>query len=173
MQSSVQSIKLVQPLRQCLGIFLIYHVPGVSDDLQLRPPDVSGQKAGRFQVRAVLFPAEDEGGAPDLPQPTAEIQVLHGVPQGKGVPLVKGHGRESGLGQKPEHYVLEGKGELGDLVGRADEHQGLDVLRVVQGIVQGQDAPQGEAAQVDWPAGLGAVLLEGGTDVGKAGLPPV
>lgn len=71
--SAVPPVKRIQPLRQCPGIFLIHYMSGVFQHLQLRPRDVPGQKAGRFQVRAVLLPAEDQGGALDLPQPAAEI----------------------------------------------------------------------------------------------------
>ena len=46
--SEMPPVKLIQPLCQCLGIFLVYHMAGVPDDLQLRPRDVLGQKAGRF-----------------------------------------------------------------------------------------------------------------------------
>ena len=66
----------------------------------------------------------------------------------------------------------EGEGRLGNLVGRADQHQCFDGLRVLQRVVQGQNAAQREAAQVDRAAGLGAVRPKSGAEIGVAGLFP-
>ena len=99
MQSSVQRIKLVQPLRQCLGIFLIYHVPGVSDDLQLRPPDVSGQKAGRFQVRAAFSPQRLRVGHRISPSRPLKSRTFMEFPRAKVYLLSKAMDAKADLGR--------------------------------------------------------------------------
>ena len=142
------------------------------DDLQLRARDVLSQEPGGWEIRPILFPAEDQGGAADAARPGAEVQVFHGAPQGKGIPLVKGHGREDGLGQEPEHRILEGKGRPGNLVRRADQHQRPHLLRVLQRVVQGQDPAQGEAAKVEGLSHLRAIIHKGGAEIGVAGLLP-
>ena len=55
-------------------------------------------------------------------------------------------------------------------MGRTDEHQSLDILRVVQSILQRQDASQGDTAQMDRSTDLGAVCFKGGEKVGVTGL---
>lgn len=66
---------------------------GICQDLQLRALDVLGQEAGGFDVRTVLFSAEDQGRTPDFMHASAEVQIFHRISQGKGIPFVNAHVR--------------------------------------------------------------------------------
>ena len=46
MPSGMRGIKRIQSLRQRLGVFFIYHMAGLFDDLQFRALNILGQEAG-------------------------------------------------------------------------------------------------------------------------------
>ena len=71
----MRGVKGVQPFRQRCRMFLIHNMPRMGEDLQFRARDVLGQEAGGFQVRAVLFPAEKQGGARNAGCPAAERRI--------------------------------------------------------------------------------------------------
>ena len=90
--------------------------------------------------------ADHQHGTAERRDLMAEVQLRHGGGETAERRLGKACAAKGPLGQQPEHQILDGQQTAGHGDLRRGQRQSPDVVRVVQGIVEGQNGPQGQSA---------------------------